>query len=243
MSLFEPKSFLQSKVCLGALLSVVCFLLSATGRHIDKDQAMGLITGIHELWPLLIGIVGSLVGFWTRIKGFKWHRPNWKEAHFWSSVSVAVVAIGNVLDVPTDDLGKAFDQIGALAATGKVTGLITAGLMIAGSLVAKKDVTIAKATPVLIALMLPLGLCQCAGLQKAGSAAQAQWNKLSPETRAMIEQRALAAGMAAAQAASSAAQQGKPTKTVLKEASLAVLDSLQTTPSQPAQPVEVDLLP
>lgn len=232
MSLFEPKSFLQSKVCLGALLSVVCFLLSATGRHIDKDQAMGLITGIHELWPLLIGIVGSLMGFWTRIKGFKWHRPNWKEAHFWSSVSVAVVAIGNVLDVPTDDLGKAFEQIGALAATGKVTGLITAGLMIAGSLVAKKDVTIAKATPVLIALMLPLSLCQCK-----------TWNQLAPETQAKIEARTLAAVAAGVEAGVSAAQQGKPTKTALKLATLAAFETLQTQPAQPSQPVEVGVLP
>lgn len=216
------KSFLSSKVCVGALLSVVSFALSATGRKVDSDQLQGLVSGVQELWPLLTGIALSFVGFWTRIKGFQWERPNWKEGHFWASLGVASVAIGNVLNVPTDDLGHAFEQIGALAATGKVTSLLTAGLMIAGSILAKKKVEIRRASIVPLALILPFTLCQCAA-----------FNRLSPETQALIEQKAIAAATAAESSALQGVIDGKKAKDIARDAGKAALEAVKT------QPVEV----
>lgn len=215
------KSFLSSKTCLGALLSIVCFGLSATGRKVDHDQVQGLVTGVQELWPLMAGIVASITGFVTRIKGFKWIRPNWQEAHFWSGLAVAVVAVGNVANIPTQDLGDAFEKIGALAATGKVTSLLTAGLMVAGSILAKKEVVIKPGVPVAAMLLCPVMLCQCS-----------TWQRLSPEQQAIIEQKAIAAATAAAATAAQGVIDGKKAKDIARDAGKAALDAVKTQPAE-----------
>lgn len=77
-----------------------------------------------------------------------------------------------------------------------------------------------------LALVAALTLCQCSS-----------WQKLSPETQALIEQKAIAAATAAASSAAQGVIDGKKAKQIAKEAGAAALDAVKT------QPVEVNLLP
>lgn len=71
----------------------------------------------------------------------------------------------------------------------------------------------------ILSLLMVVALCQCS-----------TWQKLSPETQALIEQKAIAAATAAASSAAQGVIDGKKAKQIAKEAGAAALDAVRTQP-------------
>jgi TRAP-type C4-dicarboxylate transport system substrate-binding protein len=71
----------------------------------------------------------------------------------------------------------------------------------------------------LLSILLVVCLCQCS-----------TWQKLSPETQALIEQKAIAAATAAASSAAQGVIDGKKAKQIAREAGAAALEAVKTQP-------------
>lgn len=215
----NPKSWLQSKTCVSAVLTIVCLMLGASGRHVDKELLEGTLTEGKELGLALGGIAASCTAFWARMHAWQWHRPNIKEPSFWMALAGVVSAIGALFQLPVDDLAKAITDVGALVVSGKVVGVITSLTMLYGAVVAKQEIKTARATPLPLILMLCLALSSC--------------SVLSAEQKAKLEQQAITAATAAATAAAKGALDGKSTKQIATDAARAAVDALQQVNATP----------
>jgi len=71
----------------------------------------------------------------------------------------------------------------------------------------------------LLSLLMVLVLCQCS-----------TWQKLSPETQALIEQKAIAAATAAASSAAQGVIDGKKAKDIARDAGKAAIEAVKTQP-------------
>lgn len=139
------KSLLSSTTIQGVILSIMTLVLSHNGIHVDKDEARGIISGVMDAWPELVGIGTALAAAWHRVHAWDFDKSIFASRTFWLGLATSIIGIMNAAGMPTDGMQDIVDHVAAvLLKLGPIMGGV---IIIIGRAKAKLPVRIERARP------------------------------------------------------------------------------------------------
>lgn len=140
------KSIFSSLTMRGVMLTLVSYALTFLSPALDRQEMQGVIDGVLQLWPELLGITTALGAAVHRLQAWNFDKTMLRSKTFWAGVVGAAIALMNAFQMPTEGLQDLADHIfAALAKAGPLIGSI---LIIIGRVRAKQPLQIRRAVPV-----------------------------------------------------------------------------------------------
>ena len=134
------KSLLRSTTIQGVLITVLTLLLSLVNVRLDADETRGIVSGVMEAWPQIVGICTALAAAWHRVQPWQFDKSLLASRTFILGLVTSALSVLSAAGVPTEGLHGIIEQIVALSA--KLGPLIGSIMIIIGRVRAKTPIRI-----------------------------------------------------------------------------------------------------